>query len=90
MTIQISARHVGCALFHARRTLKWDPADVAHVMGVSENMLRQYEYGAAVLDHNQLEQIFTMGLMMMRARRLQGQYCELAARLYNPKPQQPR
>ncbi len=71
MTILIDSKHIGTALRHTRHTLCWNTADMAKIIGVSEQDFIRCEMGLSVLTHDQLEQIFTMGFMMMRARRLQ-------------------
>ncbi len=79
MTILISAQHIGYALRQARRSLYCDEANIAEILGVSERIIQQYERGLAVPSGEQLQQIFTMGIMMMRARKLQHEFCNLYA-----------
>ncbi len=74
MTILISTNHIGRALRNARRSLYWNEPDVAKLLGVTEKTFQQYEMGTTVMPYEQLQQIFTMGLMMMRARQLQAEY----------------
>ncbi len=85
MAILIDAKFVGHALRRARRALYWNEADIAKLLGVTENQFQQYECGASVMTHAQMCQIFTMGFMMMRARQLQHEYCRTSARIHNPK-----
>ncbi len=80
MTVFIEAIHIGRALRSSRRSLYWNENEVAPLLGVSESVYRQYECGGATLSTRQLQQIFTMGLMMMRARQLQYEYCCTHAR----------
>ncbi len=74
MTILIDSKHIGTALRHSRHVLHLNHAEIAQIMHVSENAIKQYESGDTILSHDQLEQLFTMGLMMMHARRLQYEF----------------
>ncbi len=74
MTVLIDSKHIGTALRHTRHALRLNHAEIAELMHVSENTIKQYESGDSILSHEQMTQLFTMGLMMMRARKLQYEY----------------
>lgn len=75
MTILIEARNIGNALRVSGQSLYWPEADVAKLLGVNERVLQQYECGIAVMCTEQLQQLFTMGLIMMLSRQLRGEFC---------------
>ncbi len=79
MTVLINSIDIGRPLRAARRALYWNEADVAKLLGVTEKTFQQYEMGITVMPYEQLQQIFTMRLMMMRARSLQHEYCHTRA-----------
>ncbi len=76
MTVLIDSKHIGTALRHTRHALRLSHAEIAELMHVSENAIKQYESGDSILSHEQMEQLFTMGFMMMRARKLQHNFAK--------------
>ncbi len=79
MTILIDAKHIGRALRHARSAIYCNNDDTMKLMNITESQLQDYETGRAVLSHDQLKQLFCMGLMMMCARQLQYEFCKTNA-----------
>ncbi len=85
MAILIDAKFVGSAMRHARSSLYWNEAEIAKLLGTTEQQFQLCERGLGMLTQDQFQQIFTMGFMMMRARQLQHEYCRMSARIHNPK-----
>ncbi len=66
MVILFDARHVGNALYNARRQNDLGKNDVAAMLGVTPGELQKYERGRMVIPVELLERLFRNGILMMK------------------------
>jgi len=68
MVILFDARHVGHALYNARRQNGLGKNDVSAMLGITPGELQKYEHGRMVIPVELLERLFRNGILMMQRK----------------------